>query len=430
MVRYAVLRFAVWTVVAMTVLGIGTVFLSQRVARGEALHDARVSAAGLAGEASRLVDQSLRSGDPASAARIESAMTPRLNDGSFAHIKLWGDDGTVIWADETPLVGQRFALGEDTSSLFGTTDVTAEVSDLGKEENARERGAGQLLEVYVGTFDSDDQPMVFEAYLATNRMERDQQTIFEGLLPLSLGGILLFQLAVLPLAVSLARRVERAQAERGKLLRHGLLASDLERRRIAQDLHDGVIQDLAGLSYAMPVVAEQLPAGPQARDAREAVEHVSVVLGRDVSSLRSLLTDIYPPDLEREGLVAAVQELATRAEDDQVAVSVHVTVDFHAPLDATRLAYRVVREGLRNVLRHAQATTAQVHLLRHGEDVVVRVVDDGRGVATTGPAAPGHLGLRLLEDTIRDLGGRLDLSPGATGGSILEAVFPADLIPT
>lgn len=429
-VRQAVLRFALWSIVALVVLAIGSVFMSERIARQDALQDARSRAAIVARGVAGMVDHSLRSGDVRSVARFGTEMAPRLRSGTLSHVKVWAEDGTVIWADEDALVGRRFPLEEEVRSLFGTTETRASLSDLRRAENAGERPEGQLLEVYVGSSDSDNEPLVFEAYLATSGMQNDQETILAGLLPLSIGGILLFQLAVLPLAVSLARRVERAQADRAKLLRHALLASDLERRRIAQDLHDGVIQDLAGLGYAMPVVAELLPRGPHASDAREAVEHVSSVLGRDVSALRAMLTDIYPPDLEGEGLVAAVEELAMRAEDEHIQVSVQVTPDFHAPLDATRLAYRVVREGLRNVVRHAQATAAQVHLLRRGEDIVVRVVDDGRGLSQSGAAAPGHLGLRLLEDTVRDLGGRLDLSPGASGGAILEAIFPAELVPT
>ncbi|HJR40332.1 MAG TPA: histidine kinase [Nocardioidaceae bacterium] len=429
-VRHAIVRFTVWSVIALIVISIATVFISQRLARDEALRDARVRAAGIARGIAVLVTQSLRTGDQQAVARVSSIMTPRLSGGALTHVKLWAQDGTIIWADEPTLVGQQFDLEEDVASLFGTTNVTAELSDLSEAENAAERREGELLEVYVGTYDSTQRPIVFEAYLSTDRMEEKEKELIAQLLPLSLGGLLLFQIAVLPLAVSLARRVDRAQQERAKVLRHGLLASDLERRRIAQDLHDGVIQDLAGLGFAMPIVAEQLPSGPEAADAREAVAHVSMVLSRDVTALRSLLTDIYPPNLEGEGLVAAVEELAMRAEDAQVSVSVEVSPDFHAPLDATRLAYRVVREGLRNVLRHARASAAQVHLLRNGDDIVVRVVDDGRGVDENTVTAPGHLGLRLLADTVQDLGGRLDLSPGARGGAILEAVFPADLIKT
>jgi signal transduction histidine kinase len=430
-VRHAVLRFGLWTGVAVVLLAIGTVLVSERIARDEALEDARARAGNIARGIADLVDARTRAGDPESLDRLDLAMRGRPNRGTISHIKVWAEDGTVIWADEDSLVGRQFPLEADVTSLFGTDEVTADLSHLDRAENARERSEGELLEVYVGAVDADEVPMVFEAYLSTDAMKRDQERITAAVLPLSLGGILLFQLAVLPLAVSLARRVQRAQVERAKLLRHALRASDLERRRIAQDLHDGVIQDLAGLGYAMPMVAEQLPDTEQAADAREAVQHVSSVLGRDVSALRSLLTDIYPPDLETEGLVSAVEELAMRAEDADVAVTVQVTPEFQATLDATRLAYRVVREGLRNVIRHSHATAAQVQLLCRDDDIVVRVVDDGRGLPAEGAvAAPGHLGLRLLEDTIRDLGGRLDLSPGARGGAILEAVFPADLLAT
>ena len=414
----------------MIVISIATVFISQRLAREEALEDAQARAGGIARGVADLVTGPLKAGDEQAVARVSSIMEPRLRSGALTHVKLWAPDGTIIWADEPSLIGRQFPLEADVTSLFGTSDVTAELSNLDKPENAEERLEGELLEVYVGAYDSTGRPMVFEAYLPTEGMEEKEKELIAELLPLSLGGLLIFQITVLPLAVSLARRVDRAQQERAKVLRHGLLASDLERRRIAQDLHDGVIQDLAGLGFAMPIVAEQLPSGPEAADAREAVAHVSTVLSRDVTALRSLLTDIYPPNLEGEGLVAAVEELAMRAEDAQVSVSVEVSPDFHAPLDATRLAYRVVREGLRNVLRHARATAAQVHLLRNGDDIVVRVVDDGRGVDENTVTAPGHLGLRLLADTVQDLGGRLDLSPGARGGAILEAVFPADLIKT
>jgi signal transduction histidine kinase len=419
-----------WTGIAVVVLAIGTVLVSDHIARDEALEDARARAGNIARGIAGLVDSAVREGQPGSARRLSDVLEGRIQRGTLSHVKLWASDGSIIWADERSLIGKRFELEDDVIPLFGTTKVTAALSNLDKPENEQERSEGELLEVYVGGFDADGLPMVFEAYLSTSAMEHDKDRIIAAVLPLSLGGILLFQIAVLPLGVSLARRVQNAQAERAKVLRHGLLASDLERRRIAQDLHDGVIQDLAGLGYAMPIVAEHLPDGPEAADAREAVEHVSSVLGRDVSSLRSLLTDIYPPDLEGEGLVPAVEELAMRAEDANVAVTVQVTPEFRASLDATRLAYRVVREGLRNVIRHAGATAAQVHLLCRNGDIVVRVVDDGRGLpATPAPAEPGHLGLRLLEDTIRDLGGRLDLSPGARGGAILEAVFPADLLP-
>ena len=427
-VRHAVARFATRSVVAMLLLAIGTVFVSQHIARDVALEDATYRSGAIARGLSGVIDERVRSGDPSARARISHALAPALHNRTMSHIKLWAEDGTVIWADDKSLVDRKYELEPDVASLFGTENVSADLSNLEKPENAHERAYGQLVEVYVGAFDSDGRPWVFEAYLSTDAMERNQSAIVAGMLPLALGALLLFLLMVLPLALSLAKRVQRAQVERGKLLRHALLASELERRRIAQDLHDGVIQDLAGLNLALPLVRSQLPTTEGTAAARRALDQVSGVLAKDVPALRSMLTDVYPPNLAHEGLILAVEDLAMRAEEAGLAVTVHVSEGFDAPLEANRLAYRVVREGLRNAVSHAPGSTVLVYLLRSGMDVVVRVVDDGPGVAEGSEPEEGHLGLRLLEDTVRDLGGRFDLSSAAAGGAILETVFPADLV--
>ena len=72
-----------------------------------------------------------------------------------------------------------------------------------------------------------------------------------------LGALILLALIQLPLAWQLARRVRRTQDEREKLLRHAIEASDVERRRIARDLHDGVVQDLAAVSYSLSAAARE-----------------------------------------------------------------------------------------------------------------------------------------------------------------------------
>jgi signal transduction histidine kinase len=426
-VREAVIRFTAWSVVALVVLALGTLFIGGRIARDEALRDARIRGTGLARNiVAPLVNSAVRAHRPGAAKELNHILGNRMKDGSVAHIKLWSRSGEVIWSDETELVGRRFKLEEDERSLFGTDRSIAAVSDLDKAENVGERSEGELLEVYVGTRDKDNKPLLFEAYVSTDRMRQDAAAIVGGMLPPALGGLFAFQLAVLPMAISLARRVQRSQLERAKMMRHALIASDLERRRIAQDLHDGVIQDLAGIAYALPSVQAQLPDGPTR--ARDTIARAGSILKRDVAALRSLLTDIYPPDLHGPGLAGAVHDLARSTGESGVSVAVVVAPDLRLPPDTARVCYRVVREGLRNVVKHARCTAARVELGVDGEQVTVRVSDDGQGVRT-GAVPRGHLGLRLLEDTLLDLGGRLVLRPGERGGAILEAMVPVD-IPT
>jgi len=99
--------------------------------------------------------------------------------------------------------------------------------------------------------------------------------------------------------------------------------------------------------------------------------------------------------------------------------------DLSIPMDTARLAYRVVREGLRNITRHAEATEGTVQVRRESELMIISVSDNGRGVLDTA-VAEGHLGLRLLEDTVGDLGGQMTLRSSPSGGAVLEASFPVN----
>ncbi len=234
-------------------------------------------------------------------------------------------------------------------------------------------------------------------------------------------------LILLPVALSMARRIDDAGAERSSLLRHAAAASALERRRIAGDLHDGVVQDLAGIGYALPAIRRSLPDGPDTEDARQKLDRVTEIVTRDVTALRSVITDIYPPDLNEGGLVPASQLLFSEVRYAGIEVDVHIdpTVsDQPLPIDAAVLGYRVLRETLRNVVRHSGAARAGVSLRTENGDLVIVVEDDGVGFDPTLPAPQGHFGLRLLEDTLSDVGGSLVIDPPPDGGTRVVARFP------
>jgi signal transduction histidine kinase len=427
-VRQALVRFAVSSVVLLLVLMMASFLLAQRIARQEALRDARARGYAIGNLiAAPLVNARLRAHVPGASDKLTEVMNNRMMDGSLIHVKLWTRNGEVLWSDDKGLAGRRFPLTDEVGALFGTQDVTAEVSSPGKADTPTEQEMGEMLEVNAGVLDADRKPMVFEAYFSTERMRQDEQAIFRGFLPIIFASLLLFQIAVLPLALSLARRVERGLTERSSWMRHALLASDLERRRMAQDLHDGVIQDLAGLSYAMPSLEAQFAGGSANPKSSEASHRVAQILERDVAALRSMMTDIYPPDLAGPGFARAVHDLARSGGGLGVQVQVDMAPDLMVPLDAARLAYRVIREGLRNIAKHAHASAATVEVRRDAERIVVSVSDNGRGVQDS-QVKEGHLGLRLLEDTVRDLGGRVTLRSSPSGGGLLEAFFPVSLV--
>ena len=134
--------------------------------------------------------------------------------------------------------------------------------------------------------------------------------------------------------------------------------------------------------------------------------------------LRSLLVEIYPPNLRDAGLEPALNDLAAKAVARGVAVDVDVADGVRPSDEVERLVFRTAQEALRNVVEHAGAETCSIDVHANGSDVVLVVADDGRGferAALDERRAQGHLGLALLADQAADLGGSLDIdsTPGA-----------------
>src|SRR5262249_11774414 len=157
----------------------------------------------------------------------------------------------------------------------------------------------------------------------------------EALLPALAGALAVLYLIQLPLAYSLARRLRRRQQEREALLRRAIDASDLERRRIAADLHDGAVQRLAGVSLSLAAAAGGN--GTSRRDQepslRAAVSEAAAETRETIRELRTLLVDIYPPTLQRSGLRAALSDLVAPLRAAGIAVTIDVPEDEHVTDD-------------------------------------------------------------------------------------------------
>jgi signal transduction histidine kinase len=420
------LRFAAAAAVAFLVVGLATVFVAYQISRDVALRHAEARGASFARVvAAPLVDDRLRKGDRHALRDFSRVMDNRLAEKTIVHIKVWDQRGRVLWSDTPGQRGQVYPLEPAVARVARTGGAIASMSELDRPENAGDTATSPLLKVYVGTRDKQDEPVLVETYWASSQIDTDVRAVMLRLAPLPLIALLLFAASLLPLARSLARRVDAAQADSQKHLQHALSASDLERRRVARDLHDGVMQDVSAAGYALSAVSTALPA--EAETSRRLVGEVSTLLRQVGESLRSLVADIYPPNLARDGLSIAVEDLADRAADQGVTVQVDIPVEASRdlPLPVAQLCYRVIREALRNVVRHAQATTAEVRAVIGEGEVWISVADDGRGLPEPRKDASGSsFGLRLLEDTLVDLGGELALEPGARGGAVLSATVP------
>jgi signal transduction histidine kinase len=195
----------------------------------------------------------------------------------------------------------------------------------------------------------------------------------------------------------------------------------VERRRIAADLHDGVVQELTGVSYALAAAARDPVA-----DAAEAARQAAHQLRQGVRSLRSLLVEIYPPNLAEEGLAAALDDLLARHRARGLDVELDVDLPRDVPLAVAGLAYRVAQEALRNVMHHARAGRVLVTASRDDGELRLAIQDDGRGfdVEAVAAGSEGHLGLRILEDMVQDQGGALEVRSSPGRGTTVELRSP------
>lgn len=421
----AVARFMLVSLAAMAVIVVGAFFALREVAINEAERDTRVrvqSEARLV-ETAGLRDGILR-GDPAAIRRLDDVVLGQIVSGSLVRVKLWSKDGTILYSDEPELIGERFELGDEEADLFETGGTDAELSDLARPENRYERPHGKLLEAHTPIRTPDGTQVLFEIYQRFGSVNASAQRLLGALAPPLLAGVAVLLLLQVPLAWTMARRLQRGHRERERLLANAVEASSEERRRIAADLHDGVVQDLAGVAFGLaPLVEDAERRGDQAEAA--ALRDATVTLRQGVRDLRTLLVEIHPPNLESAGLEVALSDLLSPLAAAGIATELHVD-DAAAPgADHDVLVYRAAREAVRNAQAHGKPSSVRVELTRPPGTTRLVVTDDGRGFTPSyreRRGEEGHVGLRLLESLVEQSGGRLSVSsePGEGTTVVLE----------
>jgi signal transduction histidine kinase len=364
--------------------------------------------------------------DPAALADFDQAIRRYVlpPGSSLVRVKLWNAQGRIVYSDQRKLIGMQFSLTGSEAAALRERGADSEVSDLTKPENMYERPFGKLLEVYIGVRGASDQPLLFETYYRYNAVSQAGEAAWRRFAPPSLGALLVLELVQVPFAWSLARRVQRQRLERERLLRHAVDASDAERRRIAGELHDGVVQELTGLTYAMD--AARLGQPDEARRA-ELITDASTRLRSSIRALRSLLVDIYPPNLAEEGLASALAELADGMERSGIEVSLDTDGAEELPLPSAALLFRTAQEVVRNVISHSGARSALISVFQDYDKVTLVIDDDGRGFddAELGQRADdGHFGLRSIGDLLARAGGALSVRAAPGQGTRVEAEVP------
>jgi two-component system, NarL family, sensor histidine kinase DevS len=217
------------------------------------------------------------------------------------------------------------------------------------------------------------------------------------------------------LAVDLSERIAQDS------FRRVVEAQELERRRLARELHDETGQALTSILLGLKALEERI-ADPASRAAAEELRELVVSTLQDV---RRLAVELRPSALDDFGLVAALERL-TASFTEQTGISVDfqtALADERLPEEVETALYRIVQESLTNVVKHARARRVSILLARKGSTVKAVVEDDGRGFEPAGQTGDGY-GLVGMRERLALLGGRLQVESGRDAGTTIAAEVP------
>jgi signal transduction histidine kinase len=268
--------------------------------------------------------------------------------------------------------------------------------------------------------------MLFEIYQRFGSVTAEAGRLLGALAPPILGAIGLILLVQAPLFWSLTRRLQRSHEQREGLLSNAVTSSRRERQRVAAYLHDGPVQELAGLAFSLVPVADRAEARSAAGDA-DVVRNVIDRLRSTIRDLRALLVDLHPPNLAAVGLDAAIRDLVSPLAARGTQVELRIDDDARLGAETRAILYRVAQEAVRNVVAYADAENVSVEIGIVETNARLAVADDGRGFdpeVRERRLVEGHLGLSLLEELARQAGGSLTVHSSTGAGTRVELEVP------
>jgi PAS domain S-box-containing protein len=214
------------------------------------------------------------------------------------------------------------------------------------------------------------------------------------------------------------QREGEARERSERLVVEALHAEERERRRISETLHDEVLQNLAAVRLSLSQATE---GGP------ELIAEAERELQQTISSLRENIVELHPIVLLHGGLASALEAVAKVAER-RGGFRCSVRVDEGVTGLNDDLLLSLARELLSNAVQHSQAQRVAVSIERSGEEIVLSVIDDGRGLATERAKqalCDGHIGLASLEARVGGVGGHVEIRGEEGRGTTVRASVPA-----
>jgi len=231
------------------------------------------------------------------------------------------------------------------------------------------------------------------------------------------------QAAVMLEATRFAEQERQTASELRALYHQVVAAREVERGRIARELHDGVLQDLCAVTRDLKALESRVKANGLL------FTDLAARSGETVNALRAICNDLRPPLLQHD-LASALRALDEDL-DARSTAPIHIEVsaeDLHLPDDVAVAIFRIVQEALHNAIQHADASEIAVRMTQYPDRLRLTVTDDGRGIAGgTEPArfvAQGHFGMAGMRERAAMVGGQLDVQTAVDYGTVVILELP------
>ncbi|MDI9237449.1 sensor histidine kinase [Lysobacter sp. LF1] len=216
----------------------------------------------------------------------------------------------------------------------------------------------------------------------------------------------------------LAMHLQRQQQDLHALAGHLIEVQEKERRTLSRELHDDIGQAISAIKMSATSLDGEDDAGR-----REIVEEIVGISDQTIAKLRDISILLRPPQLDALGLVAALRWQCERLfRGGQPALELDLAPLPERPDPAVELAtFRIAQEALTNVLRHSGASHVTVMLAPRGDQLLLTVIDDGRGFD---PARSSGLGLITMRERAQQIGGTFDIETVPGAGTCVRACLP------
>jgi two-component system, NarL family, sensor kinase len=256
--------------------------------------------------------------------------------------------------------------------------------------------------------------------------KRDDRIGLPDMVYTHFGFLLWLAVATTALCLVLSRRSARVKAlleVRRQLVSEAMQADERRNREVAENLHDGPLQNLLAARMELDEIQERI--------SDPALGTVRAALQDTVKQLRAGVTELHPQVLAQLGLTEGIRELL-RQFDSRTRCELDAELDEVGKLQSQALLYRAARELLVNIGKHAQAQTVTVRLTRADDRVVLKIADDGIGFdqeLVADRVAEGHIGLGSLLARVDAMGGMMDVDSAPGRGTTVTVTSPPEPVP-